>query len=73
MGNPFVIPEEAPAFGVRHCLLCRSCEELVYRHGMLRAICSFMGVRFEPEEGCARWQFDPASLGDEGIEPADLR
>lgn len=67
MGNPFIVADdEKPPFGIRHCSMCKSCEELVYRHGRLGARCSFLRIQPDPEDGCARWQLDPEALGEEG-------
>lgn len=67
MGNPNLRrTDDEPPLGIRHCSLCRWCDQLVWRDGLLRAHCEPLAMRYEPQNGCARFTFDPATLGEDG-------
>ncbi|HEY8357711.1 MAG TPA: hypothetical protein VIL30_09640 [Ramlibacter sp.] len=83
MGNPNmqrpvvvfagITPAESaalPPAGLRCCALCLRCEQLgTYGGASGWALCSWQGRWEFPEAGCDRFAFDPAALGEEGLDP----
>lgn len=63
--------EPSGVLGVRSCSICSRCLELgVYGGRSWWAECAWQGRWEFPDEGCVRFAFDLAGLGEEGA--ADL-